>query len=223
MAHKKIETLTQASDCNSNNDSTDNNHNNDYIIIKKYANRRLYNMAQSQYITLDNLADIIRSGMNFVVYDAKTGEDITRSILTQIIAEQESKGNHLLPMSFLLDMVKIYGNNVHGLVPDYWNQSMRIFKENREKLQKGLDTALVSVAFPLEQLRKVADSNSQIFSKTVDMLNMFNPSKKKSNQVTLSKQEHDSLLQKIERLEKVEADFNKIKKAARENIKNNKK
>lgn len=219
MAHKKTEKLTQASDIN---DSTDNNHNNDYIIIKKYANRRLYNMAQSQYITLDNLAEIIRSGMNFVVYDAKTGEDITRSILTQIIAEQEAKGNHLLPISFLLDMVKIYGNNVHGLVPDYWNQSMRIFKENREKLQKGLDTALVGVAFPLEQLRKVADSNSQIFSKTVDMFNIFNPHKNKQKKITIPQDDYDALLQKIEHLEKMESDFNAIKNAARENIKKNK-
>ena len=122
--------------------SKDGNHTEDYIVIKKYANRRLYNMAQSQYITLDDLAEIIRSGINFVVYDAKTGEDITRSVLTQIIAEQEAKGNHLLPMSFLQDMIKIYGDNVHGFVPDYWDNTMKIFKENREKFRKGFDTAL---------------------------------------------------------------------------------
>jgi polyhydroxyalkanoate synthesis repressor PhaR len=182
--------------------------NDDIVVIKKYANRRLYNMAQSHYITLENLAEIIRSGKNFVVYDAKTGDDITRSILTQIIAEQEAKGNQLLPMSFLLDMVKIYGNNVGGLVPDYWNQTMQIFKENREKLQKGLDTALGSVTTPLEHLRKVADSNTQIFSKTVDILNMFNPTYKNTDKVTLSKQEYDDLLSEIKRLKQLELELN---------------
>lgn len=182
------------------------------IVIKKYANRRLYNMAESHYITLDDLAGLIRSSIHFVVYDAKTGEDITRSILTQIIVEQESKGNHLLPMSFLRDMIKIYGDNVNGLVPDYWDNTMRIFKENRDKLQKGYDTAIQGITFPLEQFRKVADSNSHIFSKTIDIFNIFNPKKTSSDEITISQSEYDSLLNEIVRLRKIEAQVNKTHK-----------
>lgn len=175
--------------------------NSDVIIIKKYANRRLYNMAVSHYITLEDIATIIRAGKNFVVYDVKTGDDITRSILTQIIVEQEAKGNQLLPMSFLLDMVKIYGNNAGGLVPDYWNQTMQIFKQNQEKLQKGFDTALGNVTTPLEQLRKVMTSNTQMFLKTIDI---FNPNTNSNDTVTIDKQEYDTLLQEIARLRKLE-------------------
>jgi polyhydroxyalkanoate synthesis repressor PhaR len=194
----------------------DNLHHNDTvetcIVIKKYANRRLYNMAESHYITLDDLAGLIRSSVNFVVYDAKTGEDITRSILTQIIVEQESKGNHLLPMSFLRDMIKIYGDNVNGLVPDYWDNTMRIFKENRDTLQKGYDTAIQGITFPLEQFRKVADSNTSLFSRTIDIFNIFNPKKTSSDEITISQSEYDSLVNEIVRLRHIEVSFNKANK-----------
>src|SRR5579883_1345396 len=88
-------------------------------IVKKYANRRLYNTAASSYVTLDDLARMIKEGADFVVYDAKTGEDITRSVLTQIIVEQEQKGQNLLPISFLRQLISFYGDSMQVLVPGY--------------------------------------------------------------------------------------------------------
>src|SRR6476619_8253715 len=86
------------------------------VVVKKYANRRLYNTESSSYITLDNLADMIRQGRDFVVYDAKTGEDITRSVLTQIIVEEEGKGHNLLPTTFLLHLIGFYGDQMPNVV-----------------------------------------------------------------------------------------------------------
>src|SRR5580704_8359071 len=87
------------------------------VVVKKYANRRLYNTESSSYITLENLAEMVRQGRDFVVYDAKTGEDITRGVLTQIIVEQEGKGQNLLPITFLRQIIGFYGDSLGGLVP----------------------------------------------------------------------------------------------------------
>ena len=89
------------------------------ITIKKYANRRLYNTAESSYVTLDDLATMVQKGVEFTVHDAKTGDDITRAVLTQIIVEQEAKGNNLLPTGFLRQLISYYGDNLQGLVPQY--------------------------------------------------------------------------------------------------------
>src|SRR3569832_1967544 len=96
----------------------------DRVVIKKYANRRLYNTASSSYVTLDHLADMVREGVDFVVYAAKTNEDITRSVLTQIIFEEESRGENLLPIQFLRQLISFYGNNMQALVPTYLEMSM---------------------------------------------------------------------------------------------------
>src|SRR5437764_9910569 len=87
------------------------------VVVKKYANRRLYNTETSSYITLDNLAEMVRGGRDFVVYDAKSGEDITRGVLTQIIVEEESKGKALLPTAFLRQLIGFYGDSMQSLVP----------------------------------------------------------------------------------------------------------
>src|SRR6201985_3746676 len=89
------------------------------VVVKKYANRRLYNTESSSYITLENLADMVRQGRDFVVYDAKSGDDITRSVLTQIIVEEEGKGQNLLPINFLRQLIGMYGGSMQGLVPRY--------------------------------------------------------------------------------------------------------
>ncbi|HYE01037.1 MAG TPA: polyhydroxyalkanoate synthesis repressor PhaR, partial [Alphaproteobacteria bacterium] len=94
------------------------------ITIKKYANRRLYNTATSSYVTLDHLAQMVKDGADFVVYDAKSGEDITRSVLTQIIVEEESKGQNLLPIGFLRQLISFYGDNMQWLVPRYLDHAM---------------------------------------------------------------------------------------------------
>ena len=89
------------------------------IVIKKYANRRLYNTATSCYVTLDHLCQMVKDDLDFVVYDAKTGDDITRPVLTQIIVEEESKGQNLLPISFLRQLIAFYGDNMQWMVPKY--------------------------------------------------------------------------------------------------------
>jgi polyhydroxyalkanoate synthesis repressor PhaR len=89
------------------------------VVIKKYANRRLYNTASSSYVTLEHLADMVKKGVDFVVYDAKTNEDITRTVLTQIIFEEESQGQSLLPIQFLRQLIGFYGNSVQAFLPSY--------------------------------------------------------------------------------------------------------
>src|SRR5579862_8964296 len=101
------------------------------VVVKKYANRRLYNTATSSYVTLDDLAKLVKEGGDFVVYDAKTGEDLTRSVLTQIIVEQEQKGGqNLLPIGFLRQLISFYGDSMQFLVPGYLEQAMIAFAKN---------------------------------------------------------------------------------------------
>src|SRR6202034_4913074 len=102
------------------------------VVVKKYANRRLYNTATSSYVTLEDLAKMIKEGGDFIVYDAKNGEDITRSVLTQIIVEEEQKGQNLLPISFLRQLISFYGNNMQWLVPRYLDYAMKSFAHNQE-------------------------------------------------------------------------------------------
>src|ERR1700709_1111083 len=97
------------------------------VVVKKYANRRLYNTESSSYITLDNLAEMVRLGRDFVVYDAKSGDDITRSVLTQIIVEEEGKGQNLLPTNFLRQLIGLYGGPMPGLVPKYLEPALTHF------------------------------------------------------------------------------------------------
>ena len=114
------------------------------IIIKKYANRRLYNTDTSSYITLDDLAKMVRENVDFHVLDAKSGDDITHTILTQIIVEEESHGSHMLPVSFLRDLIRMYGNSMQAMMPSYLEASMTNLQKNREQIQeafaKGLET-----------------------------------------------------------------------------------
>jgi len=115
---------------------------NDPVIIKKYANRRLYNTASSAYVTLDNLGEMVRSGVEFVVYDAKSGEDITRSVLTQIIFDEEARGQNLLPIQFLRQLIGFYGDQVQSLVPSYLEMSLDSFTKSQERLKEHLATAM---------------------------------------------------------------------------------
>jgi len=107
----------------------------DAIVIKKYANRRLYNTGTSSYVTLDYLSEMVKNGENFVVYDAKSGEDITRSVLTQIIFEEENKGQNLLPVQFLRQLIQFYGDSLQSFVPSYLEMSMDTFSKNQEKIR----------------------------------------------------------------------------------------
>lgn len=112
------------------------------VVVKKYANRRLYNTESSSYVTLEDLAAMIRAGRDFVVYDAKSGDDITRSVLTQIIVEEESKGKNLLPESFLRQMIGFYGNNMGQLVPGYLEFAMAGFAKQQETWRASMQQAI---------------------------------------------------------------------------------
>src|SRR5579885_2713216 len=113
-----------------------------HITIKKYANRRLYNTATSSYVTLDHLCQMVKEGREFVVYDAKTGEDITRAVLTQIIVEEEAKGQNLLPIGFLRQLISFYGDNMQWMVPRYLEYTMQSFASNQDKMRESFQSAL---------------------------------------------------------------------------------
>jgi polyhydroxyalkanoate synthesis repressor PhaR len=107
----------------------------DTVIIKKYANRRLYNTASSAYVTLEDLARMVREGVDFVVFDAKTNEDLTRQILTQIIFEEESRGEALLPVQFLRQLIGFYGGQMQGVLPSYLEMSLDTFARQQEQIR----------------------------------------------------------------------------------------
>lgn len=128
------------------------------VIIKKYANRRLYNTSTSSYITLDHLAQMVKENVDFKVIDAKTGADLTHSILTQIIMEEEATGEQMLPTNFLRQLIGMYGNSMQALLPGYLEASMEHFRENQAKLRKAIEDSIGSN--PLAQL---AQRNMEMF------------------------------------------------------------
>jgi polyhydroxyalkanoate synthesis repressor PhaR len=141
------------------------------VIVKKYANRRLYNTATSSYVTLDDLAKMIKAGGDFVAQDAKTGEDITRSVLTQIIVEQEQKGQNLLPISFLRQLIGFYGDSMQFLVPGYLEQAMLAFARNQEQMRKNLQATFG--IFPFGQFEEVGKQNIALFERALKMLSPY--------------------------------------------------
>src|SRR5436190_12595676 len=141
------------------------------VVVKKYANRRLYNTATSSYVTLDDLATLIKEGGDFVVHDAKTGEDLTRSVLTQIIVEQEQKGQNLLPISFLRQLISFYGDSMQFLVPGYLEQAMVAFARNQEQMRNSLRTTFG--IFPFGQFEEMGKQNMALFERTLRMLSPY--------------------------------------------------
>jgi polyhydroxyalkanoate synthesis repressor PhaR len=142
------------------------------VTIKKYANRRLYNTGTSTYVTLEDLATMVKAGEDFVVYDAKSGDDITRSVLAQIIFEQESKeGQSLLPITFLRQLIRFYGDSMQMLVPRYLEQSMQSLTSHQGKFREQMAQAFGTVSFgPMEeQVRR----NMEMFEKAFAMFAPF--------------------------------------------------
>ncbi|MCP3474263.1 polyhydroxyalkanoate synthesis repressor PhaR [Bradyrhizobium sp. CCGUVB1N3] len=140
--------------------------------IKKYANRRLYNTGTSTYVTLEDLAAMVKEGEDFLVYDAKTGDDITRSVLAQIIFEQENKaGQNLLPTTFLRQLIRFYGDSMQMVVPKYLEQSLATLTQEQEKFRKQIANTLSGTPFaPLEeQVRR----NMELFQQTFSMFKPF--------------------------------------------------
>src|ERR1700753_1849990 len=142
--------------------------------IKKYANRRLYNTGTSTYVTLEDLAAMVKDGEDFLVYDAKTGDDITRSVLAQIIFEQENKaGQNLLPTTFLRQLIRFYGDSMQMVVPKYLEQSIDTLTREQEKFRKQLTNTFSGTPFaPLEEhVRR----NMELFQQTFSMFKPFVP------------------------------------------------
>src|SRR5882724_8074950 len=139
--------------------------------IKKYANRRLYNTGTSTYVTLEDLAVMVKEGEDFTVFDAKTGEDITRSVLTQIIFEQENKGQNLLPITFLRQLIRFYGDSIQNLIPTYLDFSIDSLVREQEKLRGQMANAFGPSAFDVigDQVRR----NTEMFEQAMPMFLPF--------------------------------------------------
>ena len=142
------------------------------VTIKKYANRRLYNTATSSYVTLDDLCQMVKDGVDFVVYDAKSGDDITRPVLTQIIVEEESKGTNLLPISFLRQLISFYGDSLQAVVPNYLEQSMKAFATNQERMRSYMQEAFDGM-FPFGSFEEMGRQNMAMFERTMKMFTPY--------------------------------------------------
>ncbi len=145
----------------------------DPVIVKKYANRRLYNTASSTYVTLEDLSDMVKEGVDFIVHDAKSGDDITRAVLTQIIFEQESRGQNLLPVQFLRRLIRFYGDSLQSFVPSYLEMSMEAFAKQHEQMRERFSGGWPSGA--LEAFQDQTRKNMELFDQTVRMFSPFRP------------------------------------------------
>jgi polyhydroxyalkanoate synthesis repressor PhaR len=165
------------------------------VVIKKYANRRLYNTETSAYITLDNLAKMVRDGREFVVQDAKSGEDITHNVLTQIIVESESKGGStMLPANFLRQIISMYGDSMQTMVPHYLEAAMDNFRKNQDQVRTALEGALVG-----NPLAEIAKRNFAMFEAATSA---FRPTaaKAKDDEVADLKAQLAAMQAKIDKL-----------------------
>ncbi|CAN5777646.1 polyhydroxyalkanoate synthesis repressor PhaR [soil metagenome] len=142
------------------------------VVIKKYANRRLYNTSTSAYVTLEHLSTMVKEKTDFVVYDAKSGDDITRSVLTQIIFEEESKGGQtLLPIPFLRQLISFYGDSLQGVVPQYLEMSMTQFARNQDQMRRYMQNAF---GFnPFQQFESMGKQNMAMFEQAMRVFNPF--------------------------------------------------
>lgn len=142
----------------------------DPIVIKKYANRRLYNTASSAYVTLDDLSQMVKDGHDFVVHDAKSGENITRQVLTQIIFEEEAKGENLLPIDFLRQLIRFYGDSMQAFVPSYLQFSMEHLTREHERLREEMVGSAGT-----EMIKSMEDQARKNMAMFQDAMQLFNP------------------------------------------------
>jgi polyhydroxyalkanoate synthesis repressor PhaR len=169
------------------------------VVVKKYANRRLYNTESSSYITLDNLADMVRQGRDFVVYDAKSGDDITRSVLTQIIVEEEGKGQNLLPITFLRQLIGLYGGSMQGLVPKYLEQAMASFAQQQEQMRVAVQKTMGTL-FPFGNIEEVGRQNMAMMERALSMFTPFYRGTETPGPSNADGSEIEALRAEIERL-----------------------
>ena len=170
------------------------------ITIKKYANRRLYNTATSSYVTLENLAQMVKDGVEFVVYDAKSGEDITRSVLTQIIVEEEGKGGqNMLPIGFLRQLISLYGDNLQFMVPRYLESSMEAFARNQDQMRQYFKD--VSGGFPFGAFEEMGKQNMAMMERAMNLFAPFRHAEP-SQTVEALKSEVESLRSQLAEMKK---------------------
>ncbi len=146
----------------------------DPIIIKKYANRRLYNTETSSYVTLDHLADMIKGGDEFLVLDAKSGDDLTRAVLTQIIFEKETQDNNMLPIAFLRQLISLYGDGLQAMVPTYLQSAMEILTRHQEGLRNTASTDLDNSSF-VPIFEELARQNMALFEQSMRIFTQGKP------------------------------------------------
>ncbi|TCZ66575.1 polyhydroxyalkanoate synthesis repressor PhaR [Roseicella aquatilis] len=142
------------------------------VVVKKYANRRLYNTESSSYVTLEDLANMVRLGRDFIVFDAKSGEDITRSVLTQIIVEEESKGRSLLPESFLRHLIGFYGDSLQSVLPRYLEFAMAGFARQQEQMRRSVEQAMGGF-LPFPGLEEVGKQNMAMLERAMSLFAPF--------------------------------------------------
>jgi polyhydroxyalkanoate synthesis repressor PhaR len=145
------------------------------VVIKKYANRRLYNTETSTYVTLDDLAAMVRSDRDFVVYDAKTGDELTHSVLTQIIVDQEGKGQTLLPIPFLRQLIRFYDDSIARMVPTYLQFSLETLAKEQERLRGQFSSAFGNPAAAFDAYQEQARRNMAIFEQAMSLWTPFTP------------------------------------------------
>jgi polyhydroxyalkanoate synthesis repressor PhaR len=148
------------------------------VVVKKYANRRLYNTESSSYVTLEDLAGMVRQGRDFIVFDAKSGEDITRSVLTQIIVEEEAKGRSLLPESFLRQLIGFYGDSLQTVLPRYLEFAMAGFARQQEQMRRSMEQAMggfIPFPAPFANLEEMGKQNMAMMERAMSLFAPFRP------------------------------------------------
>ncbi len=182
------------------------------IVIKKYANRRLYNTSTSTYVTLDDLCDMVKRGLDFGVYDAKNGEDLTRSVLTQIIVEQEAKGTNLLPVGFLKKLISYYGGNLQLPVAKFLEEAMGNFNQNRDRIQRQWNDS-VNMIPGMGALNEMSKQNIAMLENTMRMFNPFGASgNTESGGAMVSEAEYNRLKSHLEDLHRQLATYRRQQK-----------
>lgn len=179
------------------------------IIIKKYANRRLYNTASSSYITLEDLAKMVRENVEFQVLDAKTGDDITHQILTQIIMDEEANGGQqMLPVSFLRQLIGMYGNSMQALMPSYLEASMANFRENQSKIREAFEKGISATPFAaihetnMAMMRAAADVFMPALGKGKDKPAAARPAPEARDEIAVLREQMAAMQKKLDELGK---------------------
>ncbi len=184
----------------------------DTVVIKKYANRRLYNTATSAYVTLEDLARMVREGVEFVVYDAKTNDDLTRQILTQIIFEEESRGEALLPVQFLRQLIGFYGGQMQGVLPSYLEMSLDAFARQQEQM-RGQFSKAFGAAPGAGLLDEAVKRNMAMFAEAMKMWPGFSAGAARPGAAPPPEQPADPLAEMRRQMDEMRAQLDKLSRS----------